>query len=209
MYARAVPPGSRGTDSVQDIRPDQAAALRAAGFDFAVRYLHNVTRDEVAAIVAAGLGFMPVTYAGAYNGADAAAQCSALGLPAGVTVWLDLEGQKAFHLDPHVLIATINDWARPVRAANFQPGIYVGVPQPLTSSELFGLDVVRYWRGQGSIRDRFNELAEPKCGWCMYQTFPSHMRCGVYVDVDITQQDYEKRAPMFATASSSMTMPVP
>lgn len=209
MYARAVPPGSRGTDSVQDIRPDQAKALRASGFDFAVRYLHNTTRDEVEGIISAGLGFMPVTYAGAFNGADAVAHCAAIGLPTGVTVWLDLEGQNVFHLDPQIVIDSVNAWARPVRAANFQPGLYVGVPQPLTSEELYALAVVRYWRGQGSIRDRHNALAEPKCGWCVYQTYPSQMRCGVYVDVDITQQDYEKRAPMYATASSSMTMPVP
>jgi hypothetical protein len=118
-----------------------------------------------------------------------------MGLPSGGTVWLDVEGTAAFNTPPTELIAIINAWADAVAGAGFMPGLYVGVPQPLTSAELFALHVVRYWRGQGSIRDRFNALAEPACGWSMLQCYPQHMRGGVLVDDDMVQEDYRGRLP--------------
>lgn len=200
MFVQPVPPGARGTDSVQEISAEQAKALAASGFDFCVRYIHSTTTQEVLDIVGAGLGFMPVTFADRFDGRDAADACAKLGLPAGVTVWLDLEGQNVFHLDRTILSQTINAWADAVKSGGFMPGLYVGVPQPLTSAELYALRVTRYWRGQGSIRDHANQLAEPTCGWCMLQTYPSHWRSGVWVDVDVAQHDYHNRAPAWAHA---------
>jgi hypothetical protein len=75
-------------------------------------------------------------------------------------------------------------------------GGYFGSPQPLTSDEMWHLKLKRYWRGQGSIRDRHNQLAEPtKCGWCVTQMFPSVVRGGVLVDIDVIGQDYLRRVP--------------
>src|SRR5205085_2786401 len=130
---------------------------------FFVGYLGVINAARVKYILDAGMAFMPVTLAGEYNDgpADEIGQIKALGLPPGCTVWLDLEGMAAFKTKPAELIAKINAWADAITAAGYMPGLYVGVPQPLTSDELWSLRVKRYWRGQGSIRDRSNALAEP------------------------------------------------
>lgn len=193
--------GARGVDSLpfsMGGTAAQALALRASGVDFLVGYLGVINAQRVGYVLSAGLAFMPVALAGEYNDGpdDEISQLVALGVPKGVTVWLDLEGLNAFKSDPVILAGKINLWADKVNAAGYVAGLYVGVPQPFTSDELYALHVKRYWRGQGSVRDRFNALAEPtKCGWCMTQTFPSVVRAGVLVDVDIIGQDYQGRVP--------------
>ncbi len=145
-----------------------------------------------------------MTLAGEYTDGpnDELAQLAALGLPPGTTVFLDLEGLKAFKTDPAVLIEKINAWADAVAKAGFVPGLYVGVPQPLTSQELYALRVQRYWRGQGSVRDRFNALAEPSgCGWCMTQMYPSITRGNTWVDCNMVGQDYRGRVPSWVKAA--------
>lgn len=199
--------GSRGVDSLPFSgggTTAQAQALKAAGVEFFVGYLGAMNPARLAAVFAAGLAFMPVTFAGEYEdgAADEVAQLKALGIPAGASVWLDLEGMKAFKSDPAQLIAKINAWADTIAAGGWMPCLYVGVPQPLTSAELYALRVVRYWRGQGSIRDRNNALAEPAgCGWCMTQMFPSVTWGGVLVDANIIGQDYKARVPAWVVGS--------
>jgi hypothetical protein len=179
----------------------QAAELRASGVDALACYLGVLSPARLALILDAGLGYVPVSLAGEYEDGpvDELAQLRALGIPSGVVVWLDLEGMRAFRADPETLIAKIDAWADAIAAAGYVPGLYVGVPQPLTSAELTALHVVRYWRGQGSIRDRHNALAEPGPGWCMVQFYPSVTRGGVLVDANMVGQDYRARVPTWAT----------
>lgn len=180
----------------------QAQALKASGVDAVACYLGSINTARLGHILDAGMGFVPVTFAGEYNDGpnDEIAQLKALGIPAGVTVFLDLEGLSAFKTDPPGLVAKINAWADAVKAAGYIPGLYVGVPQPLTSAELWSLRVQRYWRGQGSVRDRNNALAEPAgCGWCMTQMYPSYTRGGVWVDANMVGQDYKARVPTWAS----------
>lgn len=203
LQSRPATVGARVVDSLpfsEGGTPAQALALRAAGVDALVGYLGAMTPPRLGYLTDAGLAFMPVTFAGHYDGAIAVAQCRALGLPAGTTVWLDLEGQEAFG-EGAGITPKLAAWATTVKAAGFVPGLYVGVPQPLMSAELFALPFERYWRGQGSIRDRFNALAEPTCGWSMVQAYPQHMRAGVLVDDDMVQQDYRGRVPTVACSS--------
>lgn len=191
--------GARGTDSVTALDASHAQGLKAAGVDFAVRYLGSVTADELEGILSAGLAFMPVTYGNAFDGPTTVARCRAIGLPAGCTVWLDVEGKAAWEMDPATLIGKINAWADAVNAAGFIPGMYAGAPQPLTSKELYNLHVSRYWHGQGRCVDRTGALAEPSgCGWCMWQMFPSVTLAGVNVDMNVIGQDYESRVPTWA-----------
>lgn len=195
--------GARGVDSLPFSEGGslaQARALRAAGVDFFVGYLGAITPARLVAILAAGLAFMPVTFGGEYEDGplDEIAQLKTLGIPTGTTVWLDMEGLKAFHSDPPTLIATINAWADGIAAAGWMPGLYVGAPQPLTSAELHALHVVRYWKGQGRCVDRSNALAEPTNGWCMTQMWPSvSWAGGILVDANIVGQDYRSRVPVW------------
>jgi hypothetical protein len=201
IAARVARIGARGTDSLSAIGAAQAIAIKQAGFDFCVRYLGSATAGEVQAILDAGLGFMPVTFAEHFDGPGAVLACKKLGIPSGVTVWLDVEGKEAWAADPAGLGAKIDAWAAAMVAAGYMPGLYVGAPQPFTSAELYVRGVTRYWHGQGRCVDRTGELAEPKCGWCMTQMWPSTEVGGVPVDVNIVGEDYFSRLPAWAESA--------
>ncbi len=205
--------GARAADSLPFSNagtPLIAEKLAEAEYDFLAGYLGAMNPSRLQALLSSGVGYSPVTFGGEYeDGAeDEIAQLHALGIPTyapgsvgGVTVWLDMEGMKAFKTDPVRLIGMINAWADRVAAAGYMPGLYVGVPQPLTSDELWSLRVKRYWKGQGSVRDRKNQLAEPTgCGWCMTQMYPSIPRGGIMIDANIVGQDFKGRVPNIVVA---------
>ena len=174
----------------------QAQALAADGVHAVAGYLGAMTRERLGFLHAAGLAFTPVTFGGEYEDGplDEVAQLKALGVPMGTTVWLDMEGLKAFNTVPAKLIGEIREWASGIAAAGFDPKLYVGVPQPLTSEELYALPVRGYWKGQGSVRDRNHQLAEPQgCGWMMTQMWPSVQRGRVLVDCNMVGQDFKRR----------------
>ena len=193
--------GSRVVDSLpfsQGGNVQQAVCLRGTGVDAFAGYLGAVTPAILAAILTSGMGFIPVTFGGAYNAGPGptVAQLYALSIPRGATVFLDMEGPGAFKADPVALIGLVNAWADGMAVAGFIPGLYAGVPQPLTSDELWKLRVSRYWKGQGSLRDRNGALAEPTgCGFCMTQVWPSAVRAGILVDHNIVGQDFKGRTP--------------
>lgn len=212
MKAVAAPVGALVVDSLPwsiGGTAEQAKALRALGVRGFVGYLGAMNAARLAALMAAGLAFMPVTFAGEYKdgAADEIRQLKALGIPAGASVWLDLEGTEAFRSDPVKLAALINAWADDIRAAGWMPCLYVGVPQPFTSAELYSLRVSRYWHGQGSVRDRKGELAEPfrdwsnYRGWNMVQAAPSVTWAGVLVDANLILGDYKGQTPVWVVAS--------
>ncbi len=94
--------GARGVDSYPFSAggsAQQALALKKSGIDFFVGYPGVMTKPRLNAVLDAGLAFMPVTLAAKYDGAAAVAQCKVLGLPSGVTGWLDLEGKALFETD--------------------------------------------------------------------------------------------------------------
>lgn len=222
MKAETAFVGARAVDSYPFSlggTPEQAAALKRTGVDCLIGYLGAMTPARLAAVLAAGLAFMPVTTAGEYEdgGADEVAQLRTLGIPPGATVWLDLEGLKAWRTDPVALIAKINAWADAITAGGWMPGLYVGAPQPLTSRELYALRVVRYWWGLGKPIDRTGALVYPDCGWCMIQQWhggeagPDKIKGGmlwppaamgasserVLVDTNGIQMDHRNRLPVW------------
>lgn len=202
--ARPLDVGARVVDSLpfsQGGTADQACALKDAGVDAVALYIGAATPQRVQDCLDAGLGVMAVTFGNQWSGQATVAAVKSWGLPAGTTVFLDVEGAGALKVPPGELMGDINAWADAVAAAGYVPGLYVGVPQPLTSDELYQLRVVRYWRGQGSVRDRSNALAEPTgCGWCMTQMWPSQTCAGVLVDFSMVGHDYKGRAPSAAFA---------
>lgn len=201
--------GARGVDSVQFSMggsATQAEALKRKGIDFFVGYLGAMNAARLAAVLAAGLAFMPVTYAGEYeDGAeDEIAQLKALGVPQGTTVWLDLEGQKAFDTPSAQLIAKINAWADKIIAAGYLPGLYIGSPQPLTGDELAKLKVVRYWKAPSRVFDHDGKAWDgpSAIGFCMWQMWPSVMwfDTNIFLDVDFIGQDFKGRVPTWVVA---------
>ena len=118
MIATTAKPFALGVDTVQKLGSQDCEAIKASGYRFVVRYLGSVSVMELAAILSAGLAFMPVTYAKAYNGGSAVTELRALNLPAGATVWLDLEGETSAPAD---LIAKINAWASQIERSHVLP----------------------------------------------------------------------------------------
>jgi hypothetical protein len=192
--------GQRFIDSVTLITPTLAAALKTAAFDGCFQYLGGgVTAQAIQAITSAGLAFGTVTFADRFDGAATVAELHALGLPNGITTFLDVEGIGP-NLSSNALIARINTWATAVQDANYEAGLYVGAGCPLTSIELYALKVTRYWKGLSRIIDRNGQLAEPGCGWCVHQLFPTVDRAGVNVDINFIQQDFRGRLPTWTVA---------
>lgn len=187
-----------GIDTVLRLTASQCAALRARGFSFACRYLGGLTPDELATILAGGLAVFPVTYSrkpgwvptpgmGAADGKAAVTRAKYLKLPAGTTVWLDLEGCSG---SADATTAWVNEWAAAIIAAGFDPGLYVGYsPGGLDENALWKLKVDRYWRAPFAL--------EPaRCGPCMFQLYPLNTKVeGVNVDVDVIGHDRLNRVP--------------
>jgi hypothetical protein len=204
-------PGARGVDSLSFSKggtADQARKLRASGVEFFVGYLGAMNPVRLAAVLDAGLAFMPVTFAGEYKdgAADEVAQLKALGVPLGTTVWLDLEGVDAWNTPADKLMALINAWAADIAWAGYMPGLYVGAPQPLTGPELYSLKVVRYWLGIGRCVSKDGKDAYPACGWVMRQDWHAQGNgmmwkdTGVFVDTNSIQCDHKGRLPVWVVA---------
>jgi hypothetical protein len=190
-----LPVGARGFDTVQRVTSREASALRAAGCDFAIRYLWDQTKpDDLAACRASGLALSFVTYANNFDPQHALAHLARLAVPAGVAVALDLEGVDV-KTAPPALIAKINTWAGVLARAGYVPALYVGAGALLTSEELTALAVVRYWRSCSRTLDRNGREAGPAVGWCMHQLHPPNLAIGgLVVDLDVIQNDYTGRA---------------
>ena len=108
---QAAPSGVLGFDTDTPLTACSAAAFAGAGFRFAIRYLTrneqeastDLTTAEAEDILNAGLalmaaqhvdswGWAPNADLGTQYGGLAAANAKAVGFPAGVSIWLDLEG---------------------------------------------------------------------------------------------------------------------
>jgi len=205
----------------------QAKRLATTGVHGIIGYLGAMTKARLATVLAAGLGFMPVTFAGEYKdgAADEIAQLRALDIPKGTTVWLDLEGLDAWNTPADKLIALIEAWARDIVGAGYMAGLYVGAPQPLTGKQLYSLkNITRYWLGIGRCVGKDGLDAYPDCGWCvrqdwhnnpnlashnlkggmlwppkeLYPNVPEHER--VFVDTNGVQADHKGRLPVWVVA---------
>lgn len=163
-HVYSVPDGTRGFDANATITTDVASAFYAQGYRYCVRYVRrdkahatDLTAAEATALLEAGLGLMPVQHVesedswqpsadkGTTNGGVAATEAAAIGLPAGVTIWCDLEG-----VDPETpaqaVIDYCNQWHAAVASQGYVPGLYVGYHAGLNPSQLYrSLRFIHYW----------------------------------------------------------------
>ena len=173
----------RGVDCNAPISRAAAALFAAKGFTFAIRYVrranansYDLTTGEVLGILAAGLGLMVVQHVdgpgwepsaalGTQYGSTAAAECRRVGIPAGVTVWCDLEGVDT-SCGHAAVIGYCNAWYDAVAAAAYVPGLYVGDCCILTPAELHdALRFEHYW----SAYNLNSDAAPAVRGVCMRQ----------------------------------------
>lgn len=181
-----------------------AAALAAEGVKAIIGYLGALNAARVGFAIDAGMQVGLVTFGTTvehFSGGAAVAQAKALGYPPGATIFLDMEGLAIFHTDVHTLANAVDTWGEIVHDNGFNDGLYGGVPQPFTGPELYARHQSVYWHGQGQVRDRYNNFADPECGWSMVQKYPSLLRGGIKVDDNTIKADNLGRLPFFAAAA--------
>lgn len=199
MNVVPITPGTRGVDTDTPVSDTFARMLLSNRFDFVLRYLSDVTSHELATVLGDGLGVCLVTHSrgvgwspsaalGTSDGVADVAQLKALGIPATMVIWIDLEGSGGSAADT---AAWVNARAIEIVNAGYVAGVYVGNQCVLNAQQLYALpNVTRYWKA-------FNlGIPDVQCGFCMLQLYPpDQVIGGLEVDLDVTQQDYEGRLP--------------
>jgi Domain of unknown function (DUF1906) len=198
---------------------DIANQLFGAGFRYAIRYLSrgfgqqsgDLSTDEVQTILAAGLALMAVQHCprsgwapaqalGDTYGQNAALNATAMGLPIGMSLWLDLEGVASYSTAEDT-IAYCNAWAGEVEGHGYLPGLYVGANQPLSGDDLYWrLRVTRYWRSASTVPDI------PYRGYCMVQALAPSPVDGIDLDRDVVMADAFGGVPMWLAPTPGVPM---
>jgi hypothetical protein len=205
--------GVNGFDTNTVVSPTIAAALKKHGYRFALRYIprvtqraNDLTRAEVDTLHRAGLAvgivqhvesaesWMPSEQKGHDYGRGAAAACRALALPAGVTVWCDLEGVSTL-ARPGEIDRYCRLWYAHVKAAGYEPGLYVGWRAGLDARALYRLPFARYWSAYNLNADERPAVV----GVCMKQRAakPGDLPLGaaLSLDTDLVTGDLLGRVP--------------
>lgn len=182
-----------GCDTLATLKAPDFDKLAARSIVWRAGYIEKITAEELNAQLTAGIAYLPVTLALDFNAVAQIAKLKALGIPEGVTVFLDVEGHG---LDPFALIGHINSWAAMLQATGYEAGLYIGAGcDVLSDVQLYALKVTRYWHSVSRVPD-------PKTrGCCIRQLRPNDVEpTGVDIDVDVVEPDYEGGLPTFCAA---------
>ena len=163
--------GALGFDVNQVVGAEDARRFRAAGYDFALRYVRrtvphsfDLSKVETLSLLDAGLAVMPVQHVappgwlpsaslGLAYGETAGAEATAAGIPAGVNLWCDLEGVQT-GCPPSAVIDYLNEWHEAAERAGFLPGLYIGDQCGLSGAELYKeLRFRYYWMAYNANSD--------------------------------------------------------
>jgi hypothetical protein len=196
--ARHAPLFTKMVDRLAPVTRDLAGSLKSAGIDAVGRYLETLTAPERDNLFLAGLGILPLSKAplsplndafGRSRAASLLQFAATLGVPHGVHVMIDLEGQQGQHVD---VVAYDHAISGALAGGGYIPLAYIGAGQTLTGAELYALpDVHLYWRG-GSLG-----MPEPACGFAIWQIPPLEQTvAGAIVDMNITGADGRGRSPV-------------
>lgn len=173
----------RGFDCNWKLTPAVAAAAKAQGYDFVVRYIGramfrigDLTGEEAAIIHGAGLGisvvqhyegdgWLPTDDKGRNYGTYMAAEMASVGVPVGVTAWVDVEGIGT--VDSEQVIRYVNYWSDCVASiGGYQPGAYWGWHNRLTPAQMYQRTrPTRHWGSYNLNTDQFPAVR----GLCMKQ----------------------------------------
>jgi hypothetical protein len=199
---QAATAGAFGFDANTVLTPSLAQQFSALGYRFCFRYVSrgpesasDLSSQEASDILASGLALMPVQHVraagwsptgdlGQQDGGGAAANAAAVGFPAAVNVWCDLEGVAA-GTAAQAVIDYCQAWFDAVAAGGYLPGLYVGAAAILTGQQLLDLPFQHDWRSQSKVPDI------PRRGYQLIQLFPSITVNGIGIDVDVMQTDEE------------------
>jgi Domain of unknown function (DUF1906) len=196
-----------GIDTDQKVTHAMALELVAAGVAFAVRYVsigaarpEDLDADELAGLVAANLpvwavqhahqpGWEPSPELGAQDGAAAARNAQAAGLPSGCALAWDAEGIAG---SSTATLGYGNAWFDQVQVGprvprGFAATMYVGDDVPLTSAQLFHeLSFRRYWRSASTVPNV--DVRGYQC--VQLWPFDQEIIPGLKADLDVVQSDH-------------------
>ena len=213
MNIITVPDGTKGFDANVTLTAGTAAAFKAHGYGFAIRYVRRVTphsydlsAGEAITILKAGLGLMVVQHVapegwhpnatlGTAYGQIAAMEAQGIGYPATCTLWCDLEGVSP-GTPTQPVIDFCNRWFDAVKAAGFWPGLYVGFECGISAQDLYyKLKFQRYW---GAYNQNADEIPAIR-GNCMKQSVMTRESTVSGIpfgfDVDVVGQDAKGGLP--------------
>ncbi|WP_294675714.1 DUF1906 domain-containing protein [uncultured Fluviicola sp.] len=195
-------PGLSGFDTNTVLNATSASCFVNNGYAFCFRYLSrghgqqpgDLSYTEAKTILESGLalgavqhvsmpGWTPSASLGTEYGTNAAYNAASIGLPAGMNLWMDLEG-IASGTSAQTVIAYSNAWYDAVFAAGYIPGIYVGANCILTGDQLYNsLKYQHYWKSLSQVP------SIPVRGYQLVQSFSKDPVCGVSIDKDSTMTD--------------------
>ena len=197
---QSAPSGLVGFDTDTKLNFTTAKLFRQSGYHFCLRYIslnsennYDLNRDEAQAILDAGLALMPVQHVryagwmpngalGTQTGQNAADNAIQVGFPAGVNVWLDLEGISP-DATVEAVIAYCNNWSDATAKVGYLPGLYVGANSILDSQQLYdNLKFQHYWHSLSIVP---NVAVR---GYQMVQSGGGTLH-GVGIDKNLTQAD--------------------
>lgn len=200
---------AQGFDSDSEISAATAAAFASEGYQFCIRYLSlsaqaqagDLTFSEASNIINSGLALMAVQHVlspgwtpsqqlGQEYGTNAANHATTIGFPAGVNIWLDLEGVNA-QTPAQAVIDYCTAWYNAVHGAGFVPGIYVGASVILSGQQLYDLPFQHYWQSASQVP------ALPQRGYQMQQFLCNEPVNGIAIDKDTIHADGEGGLPLW------------
>ena len=193
--------GLWGVDILSPLSAEQYRALADFGARWVGRYLRagefSLTAAELAALHSAGLLLLPIgstarssgwsAETGLSDASFAIAAATALALPSGADIFLDLEG-SGMTVETSTAYATA--WAKAVQATGDNAKLYAGAGCPLDGAALFSLPHTGYWCPCSAAYT-------PTCGFQIYQAAPGNgSLAGIKVDIDMIQCDRQGRLPV-------------
>jgi len=205
LRVQRLAPNVLGVDTVAKLPPTTCRTLASRGLAFRGGYIDELSPIEIEGQLGNQLPLLLYTYANEFDPSHTLDRLSALGIPAGMNVILDVEAVikpealqamtpgdvESFVLE---LKAKINAWGRGLSNHAFLPCIYFGGLELLTSEEMSSLAVYRYHEGAASLLDRRGAFAVPARGYAMMQGRPVNVTidgCGdTRFDYDFHRQDY-------------------
>lgn len=204
LRVQKLAPNVLGVDTIAKLHPTTCRQLLDRGYRFRGAYVDELDAAEMAAHASANLPLLPYTYANEFDPSHTLERLTALGIPPGPNVVLDVEdvitptalaAMTAGDVEDFTkqLIAKIDAWGRGLSNHAYLPAIYLGGFDLLTSDELTKLAVYRYHAGAARLRDRFNHPSEPARGYALFQGRPCNVDLlgdGTLFDVDYHRQDY-------------------
>ena len=210
---QSAPTGLIGFDSDTKLNLAIAKLFRQSGYQFCLRYIsleaensYDLDNEEAQAILNAGLALMPVQHvryagwlpdaaSGTQTGQNAADNAIHLGFPAGVNVWLDLEGIDP-NAAPDAVVAYCNSWYEAVAKVGYLPGLYVGANSILDSQQLYSnLKFQHYWHSLSIVP---NVAVR---GYQMIQSDGGTVH-GISIDKNLTQADADRGQVQWLIQSS-------